>query len=326
MKKAGYVSIIGRTNAGKSTLLNKLIGQKISIVSPKKQTTRENILGILTKGNTQIIFVDTPGIHRSKNALDKAMNKEVRAASEGVDAIIYLIDITKKIEAEEISYLEKLIEKNSEEVDGKKVFTTPIFIVLSKTDAISMEKAYPEVQKLNRLENVEILPISTFKNRNLDLLVDKIVSVLPEAEYFLFEEDEITDKSVKFLVGEIIREKALYLLNEEIPHGIAVVVTNFDEENGEISADIVCEKDSHKGIILGHKGEMIKKIGMNARKSIEYLLDQKINLKLFVRVERDWRSKGRIDSWQQNKCVLISKQIKGEGYEYFRNYQWRKSW
>ena len=296
MKKAGYVSIIGRTNAGKSTLLNKLIGQKISIVSPKKQTTRENILGILTKGNTQIIFVDTPGIHRSKNALDKAMNKEVRAASEGVDAIIYLIDITKKIEAEEISYLEKLIEKNSEEVDGEKVFTTPIFIVLSKTDAISMEKAYPEVQKLNRLENVEILPISTFKNRNLDLLVDKIVSVLPEAEYFLFEEDEITDKSVKFLVGEIIREKALYLLNEEIPHGIAVVVTNFDEENGEISADIVCEKDSHKGIILGHKGEMIKKIGMNARKSIEYLLDQKINLKLFVRVERDWRSKGRIDS------------------------------
>ena len=295
MKKAGYVSIIGRTNAGKSTLLNKLIGQKISIVSPKKQTTRENILGILTKGNTQIIFVDTPGIHRSKNALDKAMNKEVRAASEGVDAIIYLIDITKKIEGEEISYLEKLIEKNTELVDGKKVLTTPIFIVLSKTDAISMEKAYPEVQKLNKLENVEILPISTFKNRNLDLLIDKIVSVLPEAEYFLFEEDEITDKSLKFMVGEIIREKALYLLNEEIPHGIAVVVTSFDEENGEISADIVCEKDSHKGIILGHRGEMIKKIGTNARKSIEYLLDQKINLKLFVRVERDWRSKGRID-------------------------------
>ena len=296
MKKAGYVSIIGRTNAGKSTLLNKLVGQKISIVSPKKQTTRENILGILTKDNVQIVFVDTPGIHKSKNALDKAMNKEVRTASEGVDAILYLIDITKKIDAEEISYLEKLIDKNSEEIDGKKVLTTPIYIVLSKTDAISMEKAYPEVQKLNKLENVEILPISTFKNRNLDLLIDKIVSVLPEAEYFLFEEDEITDKSLKFMVGEIIREKALYLLNEEIPHGIAVVVTSFDEENGEISADIVCEKDSHKGIILGHRGEMIKKIGTNARKSIEYLLDQKINLKLFVRVERDWRSKGRIDS------------------------------
>ena len=304
MKKAGYVSIIGRTNAGKSTLLNKLIGQKISIVSPKKQTTRENILGILTKGNTQIIFVDTPGIHRSKNALDKAMNKEVRAASEGVDAIIYLIDITKKIENEEVSYLQKLIEKNSEELDGKKVLTTPIFIVLSKTDAISMEKAYPEVQKLNKLENVEILPISTFKNKNLDLLVDKVIEVLPEADYFLFEEDEITDKSVKFLVSEIIREKALYLLNEEIPHGIAVVVTEFDEENGEIAADIICEKDSHKGIILGHKGEMIKKIGMNARKSIEYLLNEKINLKLFVRVERDWRSKGRIDCWQ-TKIIMI---------------------
>lgn len=298
MKKSGYVSIIGKTNAGKSTLLNKLIGQKVSIVSPKKQTTRENILGILTKDNYQIIFVDTPGIHKSKNALDKAMNKEVRAASEGVDAIIYMIDITKKIDDEEINYLKKLIDKNSEidEKTQKKSLLTPIFIVLSKIDATSMEKSYSEVQKLNQLDLVEILPISTFKNKNLDLLLNKIIEVLPEVEYFNYEEDEITDKSVKFLVSEIIREKTLYLLDEEIPHGIAVVITTFDEENGEICADIVCERESHKRIIVGHNGEMIKKIGMNARKEIEYLLDRKINLKLFVRVEKDWRAKGRLEN------------------------------
>lgn len=298
MKKSGYVSIIGKTNAGKSTLLNKLIGQKVSIVSPKKQTTRENILGILTKDNYQIIFVDTPGIHKSKNALDKAMNKEVRAASEGVDAIIYMIDITKKIDDEEINYLKKLIDKNSEidEKTQKKSLLTPIFIVLSKIDATSMEKSYSEVQKLNQLDLVEILPISTFKNKNLDLLLNKIIEVLPEVEYFNYQEDEITDKSVKFLVSEIIREKTLYLLDEEIPHGIAVVITTFDEENGEICADIVCERESHKRIIVGHNGEMIKKIGMNARKEIEYLLDRKINLKLFVRVEKDWRAKGRLEN------------------------------
>ncbi len=298
MKKSGYVSIIGKTNAGKSTLLNKLIGQKVSIVSPKKQTTRENILGILTKDNYQIIFVDTPGIHKSKNALDKAMNKEVRAASEGVDAIIYMIDITKKIDDEEINYLKKLIDKNSEidEKTQKKSLLTPIFIVLSKIDATSMEKSYSEVQKLNQLDLVEILPISTFKNKNLDLLLNKIIEVLPEVEYFNYEEDEITDKSVKFLVSEIIREKTLYLLDEEIPHGIAVVITTFDEENGEICADIVCERESHKRIIVGHNGEMIKKIGMNARKEIEYFLDRKINLKLFVRVEKDWRAKGRLEN------------------------------
>ncbi|MCI5797256.1 MAG: GTPase Era [Firmicutes bacterium] len=298
MKKSGYVSIIGKTNAGKSTLLNKLIGQKVSIVSPKKQTTRENILGILTKDNYQIIFVDTPGIHKSKNALDKAMNKEVRAASEGVDAIIYMIDITKKIDDEEINYLKKLIDKNSEidEKTQKKSLLTPIFIVLSKIDATTMEKSYSEVQKLNQLDLVEILPISTFKNKNLDLLLNKIIEVLPEVEYFNYEEDEITDKSVKFLVSEIIREKTLYLLDEEIPHGIAVVITTFDEENGKICADIVCERESHKRIIVGHNGEMIKKIGMNARKEIEYLLDRKINLKLFVRVEKDWRAKGRLEN------------------------------
>lgn len=298
MKKSGYVSIIGKTNAGKSTLLNKLIGQKVSIVSPKKQTTRENILGILTKDNYQIIFVDTPGIHKSKNALDKAMNKEVRAASEGVDAIIYMIDITKKIDDEEINYLKKLIDKNSEidEKTQKKSLLMPIFIVLSKIDATSMEKSYSEVQKLNQLDLVEILPISTFKNKNLDLLLNKIIEVLPEVEYFNYEEDEITDKSVKFLVSEIIREKTLYLLDEEIPHGIAVVITTFDEENGEICADIVCERESHKRIIVGHNGEMIKKIGMNNRKEIEYLLDRKINLKLFVRVEKDWRAKGRLEN------------------------------
>ena len=191
-----------------------------------------------------------------------------------------------------------LIEKNTEidEKTGKKSLLTPIFIVLSKIDATSMEKSYSEVQKLNQLELVEILPVSTLKNKNLDLLINKIVEVLPEVEFFNFEEDEITDKSVRFLVSEIIREKTLYLLDEEIPHGIAVSITSVDEESGDISADIICEREGHKRIIVGHNGEMIKKIGTNARKEIEYLLGQKVNLKLFVRVEKDWRAKGRFEN------------------------------
>ncbi|MBO4412738.1 MAG: GTPase Era, partial [Clostridia bacterium] len=253
MKKCGYIAILGRTNAGKSTLLNKLIGQKISIVSPKKQTTRENILGILTHPDCQYIFVDTPGIHKSKNALDKLMSKEIRSASEGVDAILYLIDISKKIDEEEINFLKNLVDKNSESNN----LNLPIFVLLTKTDISSKEKAYPEMEKLNGINFSDIIPISTFKNKNLDIVLEKLKNVLPEVSAFYFEEDEITDKSINYLITEIIREKTLYLLNEEIPHGIAVKLNYFNEENFEMSADIVCEKDSHKSIIVGKRGDMI---------------------------------------------------------------------
>ena len=291
MKKCGYIAILGRTNAGKSTLLNKLIGQKISIVSPKKQTTRENILGILTQEDCQYIFVDTPGIHKSKNALDKLMSKEIRSASEGVDVILYLIDISKKIDEEEINFLKDLVKKNSE----NNILNLPIFVLISKTDISNKEKAYPEMQKLGGINFSDIIPISTFKNKNLDIVLNKVKDVLPEVSAFYFEEDEITDKSINYLITEIIREKTLYLLNEEIPHGIAVKLNYFNEENFEISADIVCEKDSHKSIIVGKRGDMIKEIGIKSRRDIENLVGHKINLKLFVRVEKDWRAKGYVN-------------------------------
>ena len=289
MKKCGYVAIIGKTNAGKSTLLNKLIGQKISIVSPKKQTTRDNIIGILTQANMQIIFVDTPGIHKSKTLLDKNMNKQIRTATESVDSILYLINSCKGVDEEEINYLTNLKQKQ-----------IPITILLTKTDISNKEKVFMLMQALKELD-LEIVPISTFKSKNLDLVLNCIEKQLPEGE-FIYDEDELTDKPVKYIVKEIIREKILYLLDEEIPHGVAVEITKFDEESGEICADIICEKDSHKGIIIGKHGAMLKEIGIRARKDIEKLLDYKINLKLFVKVESNWRNKN-LGYWHLfNKC------------------------
>lgn len=289
MKKCGYVAIIGKTNAGKSTLLNKLIGQKISIVSPKKQTTRDNIIGILTQANMQIIFVDTPGIHKSKTLLDKNMNKQIRTATESVDSILYLIDSCKGVDEEEINYLTNLKQKQ-----------IPITILLTKIDISNKEKVFMLMQALKELD-LEIVPISTFKSKNLDLVLNCIEKSLPEGE-FIYDEDELTDKPVKYIVKEIIREKILYLLDEEIPHGVAVEITKFDEEGGEICADIICEKDSHKGIIIGKHGVMLKEIGIRARKDIEKLLDYKINLKLFVKVENNWRNKN-LGYWHLfNKC------------------------
>ena len=279
MKKCGYVALVGNTNAGKSTLLNKLVGQKISIVLPKKQTTRDNIIGILTENNTQIVFVDTPGIHKSKTLLDKSMNKQIRTATESVDLVLYLTDSTKEVSDEQISYLTKLKEKE-----------IPILILLTKIDISNKERIFSAMEKLKEL-NLDIIPISTFRNKNLDVLLSKIEEFLPECESFIYDEDELTDKSIKFISKEIIREKMLYLLEDEIPHGIAIDITLFDEESGEIHADIICEKSSHKGIIIGKGGLMLKEIGTRARKDIEKLLGKKVNLKLFVKVEENWRNK-----------------------------------
>ena len=279
MKKCGYVALVGNTNAGKSTLLNKLVGQKISIVSPKQQTTRDNIIGILTENNTQIVFVDTPGIHKSKTLLDKSMNKQIRTATESVDLVLYLTDSTKEVSDEQISYLTKLKEKE-----------IPILILLTKIDISNKERIFSAMEKLKEL-NLDIIPISTFRNKNLDVLLSKIKEFLPECESFIYDEDELTDKSIKFISKEIIREKMLYLLEDEIPHGIAIDITLFDEESGEIHADIICEKSSHKGIIIGKGGLMLKEIGTRARKDIEKLVGRKVNLKLFVKVEENWRNK-----------------------------------
>lgn len=283
--KCGYVSLVGKANAGKSTLINALIGEKVAIVSPKPQTTRNNILGILTKENHQIIFVDTPGIHTSKNALDKYMMKNVRSAIGGSDIVVYLIDGSKKLLDDEIKYIESLVNKECE-----------VIIAITKIDILNYEKVYPLLARLSSIKGVkEIIPLSSLQKRNVDVLEEAILKLLPEEQEknFIYPEDEYTDKSVKFLVAEILREKALYLYDKEIPHGLAIEITEFVENKNttHINVDIICERDSHKSIIIGSKGLKIKRLGELARADMENLLGTKVMLKLFVKIEKNWRDR-----------------------------------
>ncbi len=282
--KSGYVSLVGKANAGKSTLINALIGEKVAIVSPKPQTTRNNIMGILTKDNYQLVFVDTPGIHTSKNALDKYMMKNVRSAIGGSDIVVYLIDGSKKLYDDELKYIDNLVSKEN-----------PVIVAITKVDILKYEKVYPMLARLSEIKGIkEIIPLSSLQKRNLDVLENAILKLLPESETknFLFNEDEYTDKSVRFLVAEIIREKALYLYDEEIPHGLAIEVVKFDEQEiiANIDIDIICERDSHKAIIIGKKGYKLKELGEQARKAIEELLQKKVMLKLFVKTKKNWRN------------------------------------
>ncbi len=279
--KAGYVAIVGRTNAGKSTLINKFLGVKLNIVSAKQQTTRNNVLGVLTENGSQIVFIDTPGIHKSQNALDKFMNKSVRSASEGADVVVYLIDGKKPVSDEEIDNIKKIKEKNEN-----------LIVAVSKIDLVQKEKLAENLVKLNEIQASEIVPISSLKKQNLDVLKKAIVSLLPEGD-FIFPEDEITDKSTNFLCAEIVREKVLNFTNQEIPHGVMCEVVSFKEKASiiEISIDIICEKDSHKSIIIGKGGTSLKRIGASARIDMEKLLDKKVMLNLYVKVEKDWRNK-----------------------------------
>ena len=285
--QSGYISLVGRANAGKSSLINALIGEKVAIVSPKPQTTRNNIMGILTKENYQLVFVDTPGIHISKNALDKYMMKNVRNAIGGSDIIVYLIDGSKKLSDEEVDYIRNLVEKEYS-----------VIVAITKVDLLNYEKVYPMLAKLSAVQGVkEIIPLSSLAKRNLDVLIRALLKLVPESDEknFLYAEDEYTDKSVRFIVAEIIREKALYIYNEEIPHGIALEVIKFDEKENlvNIDVDIICERDSHKSIIIGKGGSYIKKLGEESRKEIESFLQKKVMLKLFVKLEKDWRNKPR---------------------------------
>lgn len=269
MFKLGYVAIIGKPNAGKSSLINALIKEKVAIISSKPQTTRDNILGVLTSEEYQIIFVDTPGIHHSKNSLDRAMMKNVRSAVSGVDLILYLLDGTKMPDEEEKEYIEHL--------------ETPVIIVRTKIDLPKQKEFDSDIQ------------ISSLTGENLDKLLKMVLDKLPEQKEkrYIFEPDYYTDKSVKFIISEEIREKALNLLHQEVPHGIAVEIIRFLEKDNivEIDADIICEQERHKGMIIGKGGSMLKEIGSLTRKFAEDLLGKKVMLKLFVRVEKDWRNK-----------------------------------
>ena len=282
--KFGYIGILGRPNAGKSTLVNCLVGEKVAIVSPKPQTTRNNILGIISKENYQLVLIDTPGVHKSKNALDKYMNKNIRSAMGGANVNVYLVDCSKKLSEQEIDYIKNIKIKNE----------IPLIVVVSKMDLVKGNEVLPLMARLGEVDEIDdIVPISSVKNKNTDELVNCILKhIEPSKEKnFEFDEDYYTDKSLKFIASETIREKALYLLQEEIPHGITVQIVNFEEKKNLtiIDADIVCEKESHKSIVIGKKGAMLKAIGEKARIELENLIGTKVLLNIFVKVKKNWR-------------------------------------
>lgn len=282
MYRCGYISVVGRPNAGKSSFINAIVGQKVAIVSPKAQTTRNNILGIYNDGENQFIFVDTPGIHKTKNNLDKFMMKNVRSSLEDVDLILYAIDGTKVFENEELDYINSICEK------GK------VCILVTKLDIANKNKLFVELSKLNNLKVEDIVCVDSKSKKGFDQILNILKKHIPESEEknFIYDEDDYTDKSIRFIVGEIIREKTLLFLNAEIPHGIAIDIRSFEEKNKyvEIFADIYCARANHKEIIIGKGGQTLRKIGENARKDIEELLQQKVVLKLWVRDKKDWQN------------------------------------
>lgn len=288
--KSGFVAVVGKPNAGKSSMVNNLVGFDVAIITPKPQTTRFNIQGIRTTDVSQIIFIDTPGVHSPKNKLGEYMMKGVGQAVDNVDAIIYLVDGAKPV-------LDEANKKIMEQIvaTGKK-----LLLVINKVDKIKKENILRIIEEYNKYilsiggEFNDIIPISVYKKDGLDALVECIEKVLPEGDY-IFEEDEITDVTERELVEEYIRAKALKYLDEEIPHGLAIQVekmkdrvTENDNVVYDIEANIICKKSSHKGIIIGKDGEMLKRIGSSARKDIEKMLDARVNLKLWVKVRKDW--------------------------------------
>lgn len=280
--KSGFVTLIGRPNVGKSTLMNQVIGQKIAITSNKPQTTRNRIQTVYSEENGQIIFLDTPGIHKAKNKLGEYMVTVAERTLNEVDVILWLVEPTTFIGAGEQHIAETL----------KKV-KTPVILVINKIDTVKKEELLPVISAYQKLHDfAEIVPVSAMNGENKENLIRTIFSYLEEGPQF-YDEDTITDQPERQIVAELIREKALRLLNDEIPHGIAVSIDRMKERKGgkimDIDATIVCERDSHKGIIIGKKGAMLKNIGMNARREIENLLDQQVNLQLWVKVRKDWR-------------------------------------
>ena len=280
--KSGFVTIIGRPNVGKSTLMNRLIGQKIAITSNKPQTTRNRIQTVYTdmeKG--QIIFLDTPGIHKAKNKLGEYMVNVAEKTLGEVDVVLWIVEPTSYVGAGEQHIVEQL-----------KKTTTPVILIINKVDTVEKEKVLESIDTYRKLYDfAEIIPTSALRGQNLQDVIDSIFKYLPYGPQF-YDEDTITDQPERAICAEIIREKALHALNDEIPHGIAVGIDQMKERRGgiiDIDATIVCEKDSHKGIIIGKQGAMLKKIGTNARYEMEQLLDTKVNLKLWVKVKKDWR-------------------------------------
>jgi len=284
MYKSGFVTVIGRPNVGKSTLLNQIVGEKISIISDKPQTTRNKIQLIYTEQDCQIVFLDTPGIQMPKNKLGEYMLRVSKETLEEVDIITFMVD-----ESMDTGRLDKYI------IDELRGIKTPIILLINKIDKIKKEEVSLLIQKYNNMNMFEdIIPISAINGENISSYISALKKLLPEGPRY-FPEDMITDQPERFIISEIIREKALENLNEEVPHGIFVDIEKIskreDKDLIDVNAVIYCERESHKGIIIGKNGRMLKTIGSSARIDIEKLLGSQINLILWVKVEKNWREK-----------------------------------
>lgn len=281
--KSGFVTIIGRPNVGKSTLMNRLIGQKIAITSNKPQTTRNRIQTVYTDMERgQIVFLDTPGIHKAKNKLGEYMVNAAEKTLGEVDVVLWLVEPSNFVGAGEQHIIEQL-----------KKIKTPVILIINKVDTIEKGKVLEYIDTYRKLYDfAEIIPTSALRGQNTDDVIDMIFKYLPYGPQF-YDEDTVTDQPERAICAEIIREKALHALSDEVPHGIAVGIDQMKTRDKgnivDIDATIVCEKDSHKGIIIGKQGAMLKKIGSNARYEMERLLDCRVNLKLWVKVKKDWR-------------------------------------
>lgn len=280
--KSGFVALIGRPNVGKSTLMNRIIGQKIAITSKKTQTTRNKIQTVYTCDEGQIVFLDTPGIHKAKNKLGEYMVNVAEKTLKEVDLIMWLVEPDTFIGAGEQHIAEQL-----------KDIGVPVILVINKTDTVKQDDVLKFIDAYRKIFDFdEIIPASALRGNNVDTVVEQIFKYLPQGPMY-YDEDTVTDQPMRQIVAELIREKALHALDEEIPHGIAVTIEKMKKRHHkdiyDIEATIICERDSHKGIIIGKKGSMLKKIGTNARYEIEQQLDMKVNLQLWVKVRKDWR-------------------------------------
>ncbi|MBQ6106496.1 MAG: GTPase Era [Lachnospiraceae bacterium] len=280
--KSGFVALVGRPNVGKSTLMNRLIGQKIAITSSKPQTTRNRIQTVYTDERGQVIFLDTPGIHKSKNKLGKFMVETAESTFSDADVILWLVEPTNYIGAGEQYIIEKL-----------KACGTPVILVINKIDTVKKEEILEFIATYSKqMDFAEVIPVSALRGENTSHLMDVLFSYLEEGPMY-FDEDTVTDQPERQIAAEMIREKALRNLSDEVPHGIAVTIEKMHERPGghliDIEATIICERDSHKGIIIGKQGAMLKKIGQDARKEIEMMVGCKVNLQLWVKVKKDWR-------------------------------------
>ncbi len=279
--KSGFICIAGVPNAGKSTLINALVGEKVAIVSWRPQTTRNKILGIVNTDDSQMVFIDTPGIHQARNKLGEYMMQSVASGLKDVDCVLYVVDASRGMQKEDYEFLEK------------HAASVPVVVALNKEDAVTRDTLFATLEKLNAQKDVKaIVPVSAKKGENLEPLLAELEKLMPEGVP-MFPEDMYTDSSMRFMAAEIIREKALYLLDKEVPYGIGVQINSFamreDKPIYDINADIVCEKQTHKAIVIGKGGETLKKIATAARHDLEEMTGYKVFLTLYVRVKTEWR-------------------------------------